>query len=197
MIVYFLKNTKNGKTYVVATHGDYLIRIRAHLNRYHMRDSDLSLDIKEYGKESFEHGVLFECSNHETAASLEKSEIEKIPDGMRYNRIISGLPKLSTTRSESVRKSRVGKPRADETKKKISAAKKGVSIWGGKRIFSNETIAKMQEARNKMSLLCEQNGKIYQTVAKAAEDLGIKRGSIYRVVSGSRRSVYGYTFKIL
>lgn len=197
MVIYFLKNKTNGMTYVGATHGDFLVRIRAHLGRYHMRNSVLSGHVKEYGKSVFEYGVIHECSSVEYAAFLEKREIEKIPEHLRYNRAVSGLPKISPTRSESVRKARLGCTATDETKKKISSSKKGVMIWGGKRVFSTEAIAKMQEARRKISLICEQNGKIYKTVAEASDDLGLKKCSVYSAASGKRSSVYGFTFKIL
>lgn len=91
-----------------------------------------------------------------------------------------------------------GKPRSEETKRKISESKKGSIPWNKGIPMSEEQKEKLKEAwktREKRvghhrEIICVETGVKYFSITEAGHQLGISPGSISAVLSGKRNSVY-------
>lgn len=196
MIVYVVENLINGKKYVGSTTLGLASRKRAHLNGYHKNHKAIYDDVVKYGKDAFSFSVIVSCASYEEMQKQEMIWINKL-DTVRsgYNKIVSSQGKKPHIFSETMRRIRTGSNHTKKTKDKISKTKTGVSIWpnGRPKTLMNKIIKASSEVRS-IRIKCLNNGKIYKNAGEAAEDLGLKRTSIYSVVNGSRNSCYGYKF---
>lgn len=95
-----------------------------------------------------------------------------------------------------------GKKISEESKKRISDAKKGSkNPMFGKSVNKNQKdillAGQQKRIKNLPQVLCHQNGKIYRTVTEVAKDLGVARSSVSNVLIGFRKNLKGYTFEYI
>ena len=140
--IYEIRNTLNGKRYVgsavainarLAAHTNSLKK-ETHPNRY------LQFAWSKHGEEAFEFNPLLCCSK-EDLLFYEQRALDRY-HGRLYN--------LSPTAG-----SQLGMQHSEETRRKISKANKGRSIWPNGRVFSEEHRQKISKA-NKGRLLSEE-----------------------------------------
>ncbi len=241
MIIYKAINRINGKEYVGQTTRSLSLRIAEH--KYCSSKTIYSMPVYsamvKYGFENFDFFFIDSASSMEELNKKEEFYIKEFntlcPNG--YNVLPGGENRTVS----------------DETKKKISAAKKGKFVgidspyWGQKytedrcKAISNglkgrknseesnkknseshmgeknnffgkkhteETIKKMSEIKKgkknpqtslRMSkkVICLDTGIIYDSVKKASEQMGIKKGGIAECARGELKQTKGYRFKYL
>lgn len=198
MIVYYLENKITGEMYIGATHHTIWYRVRAHLNLYHSKTSRLSKSVTEYGKENFAYGVLHKCSSQEEMHLKEKEEISKVPKNLLFNKIKSGIPRLSKTRAEKIGLAHLGMKHSEESKKKMRDSKIGKSNWpNGRPVEQIRPAIEASAKKRSIPIVCLNNGKIYKSSTEAANDLGLVRSTVHQVANGKRTSCFGYKFRRL
>lgn len=157
MIIYLIWCTKNGKKYVGQTIRSLKERWEAHVYTATKMDSDthFSRAIKRHGVESFQMCVLQELPESSTAEELNAAEIawiEKLrtfEEGYNSNRgggnnyVISEetRKKLSEAR-KGEKNAFYGKTHSDEAREKMRAAKLGTK----RNLHTEETKEKMRQA---------------------------------------------------
>lgn len=90
-----------------------------------------------------------------------------------------------------------GKKHTDETKKKISKANSGINN-GMSKGHTEQSKQKMREVQTRLhgrKIICEENGKIYNSAGEAARDLRLNASSIHHCCRGDYKSTKGYHFK--
>jgi group I intron endonuclease len=95
-----------------------------------------------------------------------------------------------------------GKRLSEESKKRISEAKKGSkNPMFGKTISQSqkEAIRKALEKRKESlpKVLCHQNNTVYKNVHDAAQQLGLRRASVSNVITGRSKTIKGYSFEYI
>lgn len=163
--------------------------------------------IKKFGWDNFECEILAENLTLEEANKLEDEYILKynsIENGFNLNR--GGRNHLWTEEQRQQMRERnlgeknpnYGKPRSEETKRKISDANK-ISQLGRKH--SQETKEKMSQVHKKyIPIKCIETGIVYNCPSDAAVDIGKKpnsAGHITEVCKGKRQTAYGYHWMYL
>lgn len=162
--------------------------------------------IQKYGWNNFEHIVLASDLTLDQANELEKQYIEKfnsIENG--FNLVEGGRNHSWTEEYRQQRRERFlgeknpnyGKPRSEETKRKIGEANK-IALLGKK--LSEETKKKISESNKKYTpIICVETQKIYNCPTDAAEDIGNKKASshITEVCKGKRKTACGYHWSYL
>ena len=158
--------------------------------------------IQEFGWENFECEILAENLTLEKANELEDQYI------LQYNSIENGFNKVrggwnhlwSDEDKQKMRERNLGeknpnygKPRSEETKRKIGEANK-ISQLGNKH--SEETKKKMSEVHKQdIPILCVETQIEYKCPSDAAAGIGKKpnaAGHITEVCKGKRKTAYGY-----
>lgn len=152
MFIYKIANLKNNKVYIGQTRSDRA-NDRFGYHKWHLRNnkhhnSHLQRDWSEYGEDAFSFSVVCSVQNLEELDGFEKAEIlkeESYNSDRGYNKQFGGVvsPKLCDEVKERISKSRLGYKAPDETKRRMSLARKGVP---GK-IPSEETRRKMSATR--------------------------------------------------
>jgi group I intron endonuclease len=137
-IIYLAKNEINGLLYIGQTTEELKHRISGHRNDAYSKDDDrkgyFQNAIAKYGIENFSWKILQEYSNKD---ELNEAEIKWIADlntrdrNVGYNVCPGGESgpvgiKHTTETIEKIRKSQLGKIISEETKKRMSKARKGV-----------------------------------------------------------------------
>ena len=222
MIVYFARNSKNGKGYVGKTERTLEQRIKEHV-RAAEKGAELlfSKAIRKYGIEAFEWRILQEVPGDDVS-ELDAVEVEMIelfetfapehPDkGYNLTRGGDGIRGYSHT---------------PETRAKMSESRKGArnhnygKDWGFKGTFSEESKRKMSEAaqgrkhsdetRRKISLgsarpkvaipvhQLDTEGNVvatHQSVHQACQALDVWPYGIKACCEGRRQSYAGYGWK--
>jgi len=165
-IIYKVSNKINGKMYIGQTAKSLNKRIDEHVrcalnNRdaYYFHNA-----IRKYGKENFVWETIAKCNSQEELNKAEIKMIEKhntFENG--YNLNLGGHGNNGFKHSEKTKKqiseSHMGKTLSEESKIKMSKAKKGIIPWNknkkGLQVawnkgvpFSDEAKAKMSEASN-------------------------------------------------
>ena len=102
--------------------------------------------------------------------------------------------KIMSERNMGEKNPNYGKPRSEETKKKIGEANK-ISQLG--HHHTEETKQKMSQAHKKnIPILCVETGIIYDCPIDAARSIGKNAGGhITEVCQGKRNTAYGYHWK--
>ena len=201
MLVYKYVNNVNGKVYIGQT-----TRTLEERHREHKRHNETAFDkaLSKYGCDAFTGEVLCECETIEELNEAEKHYIKLynslIPYG--YNMCEGG----DNTK---------GYTHTDETKQKMSAAKKDKYVGSGNPFYnkthSAEAREKMSKARKGRKLdgewkekivkarykkvLCVETGTVYDSIKECAETLNLKPTHISRVCKGKRQTTGGYHWR--
>ena len=222
-IVYRHTNPYNGKIYIGMT-GQKPLR-RWDCGRGYIGNKYFYRAIKKYGWDNFYHEILCDGLTLEEANRIERFLIAKYDSAnpkKGYNIDLggNGVGSRSQLTREKLSKSHKGqkawnkgRPHSEETRDRIREALKGGHL-------SKETCAKMSSSRtgkgnsffgkhhsaesikknsmnqpNRKSVMCVETGVIYDSMAEAARQTGIRQGSISLVCSGSRSVAGGFHWK--
>ena len=114
--------------------------------------------IENYDKAINDNTQTWHC-HHKLETELNLSKTELIEKDLYYNRPASEL--IFLTKIEHKRLHTCGKPRSEETKKKISMSRKGKSPWnkGKKNIYSEETRKRLSDSHKGKKVKCPIKGK--------------------------------------
>lgn len=93
-----------------------------------------------------------------------------------------------------------GKRHSEECKQRMSENKRGKYLGNKNPFFGkkhSEEIKRMlsEKAKNKIPIVCEQNGITYSSIKEACLKLDLKKDSVRDVVNGKRSNINGFTFK--
>ena len=219
MIIYKIENKINGKIYIGQTRRALEERMKEHQKKSSIVYGNSYIDnaIQKYGIENFKIDVVEKCN---TSDELNEREIFwikffncKVPNG--YNLTDGGegctghIVTAETRKklSES-HKGKCGRICSEETKLKISSANKGHSVseearammsaaHKGKKL-SEETKAKMSAAKkNKRPIICNETGKIFESIADAAKWAKISACTITTACKSKNRTASGYHWQYL
>lgn len=204
--IYIHKLKVDGRVYVGQTSSS--MEERAGSNGYRYKHCPKFWHaIQKYGWESFEHILIKDGLTLDEANQLEDELILKynsIENGFNINRggrnhfWTDEQRKIMSERNMGEKNPNYGKPRSEETKKKIGAANAVAQL--GKH-HSEETKKKMSKSHRKQEpILCVETGNIYNDAVEAAESIGKKASAanhIREVCAGKRLSAYSYTWKYL
>lgn len=125
---------------------------------------------------------------------------KKKPKLSELNKSRKGL-KLSEEHKQNVIKAMTGKKRNDLTKSKMSTSRK--AAWENGKYSGEEYIHKLSKYRseeirkNGINVICLNNGRVYISIARAANDLGLNRGNVGAVINGKTTHTGGYKFQRL
>ena len=150
-------------------------------------------------KESFSREILYFGHNHRELEEFILEELNAMDDIMSYNLTNKcfGVTRHTEETKRKMSESRKGIPLSDETKEKLSIAKRGsnhpqygkTGYWAGKKM-PKEYIRKSQVKRS-YKVYCEQNGKTYECTMDAAEDLKCSKSNILNMIGGHRPNKHG------
>ena len=222
-IVYRHTNQYNGKIYIGMT-GQNPLR-RWDCGRGYIGNKYFYRAIKKYGWNNFSHEILYDGLTLEDANRIERFLIAKYDStnpqkGYNIDLGGNGVGARSQLTREKLSKSHKGQkawnkgcPHSEETRVRISEALKGGHL-------SKETCAKMSSSRTgkgnsffgkhhsaesikknsmnqpkRKTVMCVETGVIYDSMAEAARQTGIRQGSISLVCSGSRSVAGGFHWK--
>lgn len=163
--------------------------------------------IQEFGWDNFECEILAENLTLEEANKLEDEYILKynsIENGFNKNRggwnhlWTEGQRQQMRERNLGEKNPNYGKPRSEETKKKIGEANK-IALLGRKH--TQEELEKMSQSHKKyIPILCIETGIVYNCPSDAAIGVGKSSkagGHITEVCQGKRNTAYGYHWQYL
>ncbi|MBP5310899.1 MAG: GIY-YIG nuclease family protein [Lachnospiraceae bacterium] len=181
--IYKITNTKNGKVYIgqsvdiahrKSCH-EYDLKNNRHGNLYLQHAYNKDPDV-------FKLEVICLCKE-EDLDELEKFYIDKYNSAdHRYGYNIDSSPRGTGRKSE-------------ETKRKLSEAKKGNTVMCGMRL-SEEWKKHLSEAQpHKKKVECIETGEIYESFADAARKTGLNRTKIVSVCTGKRHKTGGLHFR--
>lgn len=204
--VYLHKLKQDGRVYVGQTNSSMKERAGSSGHKYKGCPKFWHA-IQKYGWDAFEHILVKDKLTIDEANKLEDDLILKynsIENGFNINRggrnhtWTDEQRKTMSERNIGEKNPNYGKPRSEETKKRIGAAN-AISQLG--KHHSEEVKKKMSMAhRKKEPILCVETGKIYNDAVEAAEAIGKKASAanhIREVCTGKRLSAYSYTWKYL
>ena len=207
-IVYCHTNKSNGKRYIGITSQIASKRWgygNGYRNNFHFYSA-----IKKYGWNGFDHEILYsgltryeaeqkeietirlyDCCNPEKGYNIELggNSGQKFTEAtkQKISNKLSGKPKSSEHRAH-LSESRKGFVVSDETKSKISEKMSGVGnpMYGKKRpveIFKTK------------SVVCEETGEIFISMADVSRKTGVDQGDISRACNGKLRIAGGCHWK--
>lgn len=181
--VYMHEHRENGKKYIGITSQD--VNKRWGNGKHYKRSSYFRNAIEKYGWDMFRHDILYTNLTFEEACCLEKELIAKYKSNDRrygYNNSTGG------------EKSSLGNHHklSEETKKKMSVAKRGVPRPKHCRRPSEEAIQKLQACNEKRKkvVVCLETGEEYNSLREASEATGIHKACISANCLGSHRQTY-------
>lgn len=183
-IIYFVychTNIKNNKKYFGITCREPIKRW-GHNGCNYKSSQHFYSAIQKYGWNNFIHEVMFTFNNKEEAEAMERELIIKfktyIPD-FGYNIELGGnyKGKHSKDTCKKISDSKIGKPRDEYTRQKVSNSLKGLLV-GSKNKRSKKVI-------------CIDNGKIYDSMNLAARDNNIDQGDISKCCFGKIKQIKG------
>lgn len=168
--VYIHRNKINGKMYVGITKNDVTKRWNA--GHGYFRNKHFSDAIKKYGWDNFEHFVVLQNVDRETACYYERKLIAKYKTQDKrfgYNITDGGEHFVHT----------------EESKRLMSERRKGK----GQHVFSEEHKRKIKEhhagGAECVAVFCVETGKSYKSINDASRDTGINK----KQISGCCRNV--------
>jgi len=92
---------------------------------------------------------------------------------------------------------------SEESKEKMSKAKKGQASWNKGKKLSKEHIEKTRlkkigvPATWRFRKILRNDGVVFNSIKEAYTSMGVDRASIHRVLSGQRKTIKKYSFKYL
>lgn len=181
--IYKIVNTENGKIYIGQSTN---VKHRKNCHKYDLKNNRhknayLQKDYNENPK-AFNFEILCICK---------KKELNDLE--------IFYIKKYKTTNSSfgyNIDKGGNGAGRmSEETKKKISEAKKGNTVMVGRKL-SDEWKKHLSEAQpHKKKVLCIETNIVYESFAEASRKTGLNRTKIVSCCTGNRKSTGGYHFR--
>lgn len=215
--VYQHKNKINGKVYIGITCQTPEKRWGEGGRNYKSSPHFYSA-IQKYGRDNFEHNILYADLTREEACSKEQ-ELIKLYNSINplygYNCttggesfVLNDLARENKSKSMIGNKNALGHPCSEEKRKKISEAQKG-------RIFSEEQKEKMSKAAknrprvpcsnatkesiraasHKRPVYCEELDKVFESVQECSRELGIPATNITKLCNGRGKTLNGYHLK--
>lgn len=193
--VYKTTNSVNGKFYI-GVHSTF-----NYDDEYIGSGKALKAAIDKYGKEKFYRKILFVYETREEALAKEAELVNEsfIKSEDNYNLIIGGLggiafasKNITQETKDKIGRAHKGRVYSEETKAKISNTLKG-------RSRPEEVKAKLRESnknKNTKKILCS-NGKVYNSMREASEELGVLPQSISRICRGLKKTTKGLSFSYL
>ncbi len=218
-IVYRHTNKENGKVYIGIT-GQTTAR-RWDNGRGYIGNKYFWRAITKYGWDGFSHEVLFDGLSLDEANRIERELIQKYnatDPAFGYNIDLGGtgkgkmseatLKKLSESHKgqnpwnkgiphspetrEKIRAALTGGKLSEETRKRMSAARMGEnnSFYG--KHHSAESIKKGALNQPKRTMvLCIDTNTVYESMAEAARQTGVRQGNISLVCAGKHNTAGG------
>lgn len=196
--IYKIENKITKKIYIGQTDRKYIgdrigkhkysLKNGKHKNKLMQKDFDL------YGFESFEVSVLEELSDYDLANKRERYFIDYFGGSgseFLYNLETGGRSGFKRLKEYS---GMYGKNHSNETKKKISKARKGKPLSKEHAKKISESISGINHPRHK-EIKCLNNGKIYFSITQAAAELRLSQSAISRVCRKECKQVRGYIFE--
>lgn len=221
--VYIHENRINHKVYIGMT-GQKPWK-RWDNGRGYVKNEHFHRAIVKYGWHNFDHRILYDGLTLEQANEIERqliSEYDSTNPAKGYNIDLggNGQGKMSQETIEKLKKSHKGqsawnkgKPHSEETRQKIREA-----LTGGH--LSEETRRKMSKSRmgagnsffgmhhtkesikkgamnqpHRRMVVCVETGVVYESMAEAARQNGIKQGNISCVCAGKHKRAGGFHWK--
>lgn len=204
-IVYKHVLREDGRVYIGQTNGTLERRSRSDGSGYKHCPKFYNA-IQKYGWDAFDHIVIEENLTLDQANELEDKLIlqyDSINNGFNINRggknhmWTEEQRKQMSERNMGEKNPNYGKPRSEETKRKIGEANK-ISLLG--KHHTEETKRKISEAHKIYKpILCVETNTIYNCPSDAALSIGdkTKGGHITEVCQGKRKTAYGYHWEYL
>lgn len=224
--VYKHTNRNNGKVYIGIT--GTTVEQRWQSGRGYSRSPHFNSAIKKYGWSSFDHEVVRSELTKEEACLVERKLIKRYDSRnpqKGYNLSSGGQSGAAGLKQskETCEKKRIactcawnnpvlrreqsdrlkGIVRSEETRQKISKAKKGFTVISEeqreqisntlKEYFSNpEARKKASDAAVKYPVICLETGRVYSSSHDAFRDTGITQANINACCRGKRKRAGGY-----
>lgn len=198
MIIYKITNDINNKVYIGQTIETLADRWSAHSRPHQGKNKAKSLiaqAIRKYGKNHFTMVQIDSASSIEELNNLEIRYIKeyncKAPYG--YNLQDGGDNKTCHPDTRlKISKSLKG----TQIKNRMNGASKGRPVSEERRARISKTMTGVAQPWKYKKVLCVETGIVYESVQKAAIDLGIKRPNLsYLLINGGKHRKTGLTFK--
>ena len=202
-IVYIHRLKTDGRVYVGQTRGSLKQRAGSNGHRYKHCPKFYNA-IQKYGWDSFEHIVVATGLTIDEANQLEDKLIKEynsinngfnINLGGRNHTYTEEQRKAMSERMKGSKNLNFGKPRSEETKRKIGET---VSKALLEKTHSEETKEKIRKSHQKdIPIICIETGKIYSCPSEASWDVHQTRvgGHITEVCKGIRKTAFGFHWK--
>jgi hypothetical protein len=130
-------------------------------------------------------------------SNLNRGQLVNLTDGGEG---VSGRVYSESTRKKMSDKAKIrgcqvrgwnkGIKSSDQTRSKLSLSHMGQKSW-------NKGLKTGIVAYNRRTILCHQNGKIYEAITHAADDLNLNSQLINKVLAGERKHTKNYTFQYI
>lgn len=199
--VYKHTNKLNGKVYIGQTCQPPKYRWGSNGSGYR-RNTHFWSAIQKYGWHNFEHDVLFDAVDQETAIQKE-TELIALYDSTNpdngYNISIGGASGLIGVHMTEETKKKIsqatkGKTRSEEAKRNISLGHKGLpqkplSEEHKKKIIESTIIPVIQMDEN------ENIVAIYSSISEAARITNLSKGGICSCCKGKRKTLGGFKWR--
>ncbi len=141
--IYKITNLLNGKMYIGRHKTD-------NLDDGYMGSGKLIIKaVKKYGKKNFRKEWLMFCEDEEEMNYMERVFVDQtwIDRSDTYNLNLGGdYQTMSDTTKEKISRAATGRKHSDESKQKMSNAKKGMIPWIAGRKHTEESLKKMSES---------------------------------------------------
>lgn len=128
-IIYIITNKVNGKLYIGQTIQSLNKRWRKHKHDYKRLNYPLYRAMRKYGSENFQIEILTECINQEELDAQERDYTDFYGAWFHQKGYVlkagNGQGALSEEMKKQIAKTNTGKKASEETKKKMSDARKG------------------------------------------------------------------------
>ena len=211
--VYIHTNKINNKRYIGLTKQDPEKRWRNGNNYLH--SPHFKRAIEKYGWDNFEHEIYSSSLTAEQASALEKELIKKFNttnENYGYNLDAGGFyTQHSESTKDKIRQRITGIKRSEETKERLRKASTGNKNCVGRKqteeskrknreAHLNKTHLVTEEAKLKMrrnhpkckEIVCVELGMIFPSICEAARFVSGSQGTISSVLTGTRKTAYGY-----